>query len=62
MRTNTIYNTNNTFGGVLTNYSFGGHLTMAEIADDIMNGMIFDKQCKRNAELRELAKMRKESK
>lgn len=62
MRTENIYNTNNTFGGKLSNYSFDGHSTMSEIADDIISDMRFDERCKRNIELRETAKMRKESK
>lgn len=50
MRTNTIYNTNNTFARV-TRDGFYGRQTMAEIADDIMSDFKFDYRCKRNIEL-----------
>ena len=59
MRETTIYNTNNTFGGKLSNYSFDGHSTMREIAENIISDMKFDELCKRNAELREKAKLGK---
>lgn len=59
MKETTIYNTNNTFGGKLSNYSFDGHSTMAEIADDIMTDKLFDERCKRNIELREKYKLGK---
>ena len=62
MRETTIYNTNNTFGGRLSNYSFDGHSTMKEIAENIISDMKFDEQCKRNSELRERAKLEKETK
>lgn len=51
MRTENIYNTNNTFGGKLSNYSFDGHSTMREIAENIISDMKFDELCKRNIEL-----------
>ena len=62
MRTENIYNTNNTFGGKLSNYSFDGHSTMKEIADNIMADLKFDEHCKRNSELREKLKLEKETK
>lgn len=62
MRETTIYNTNNTFGGKLSNYSFDGHSTMREIAENIISDMKFDEQCKRNSELRERVKLEKETK
>lgn len=62
MRTENIYNTNNTFGGKLSNYSFDGHSTMKEIADNIMADLKFDERCKRNIELREKLKLEKEAK
>lgn len=62
MRETTIYNTNNTFGGKLSNYSFDGHSTMREIADNIMADLKFDERCKRNIELREKLKLEKETK
>ena len=37
------------FGGDISNYSFDGHSTMAEIADSIMSDLRFDEQCKKNA-------------
>lgn len=51
MRETTIYNTNNTFGGKLSNYSFDGHSTMREIAENIISDMKFDEHCKKNIEL-----------
>lgn len=62
MKETTIYNTNNTFGGKLSNYSFDGHSTMREIAENIISDMKFDERCKRNSELRERAKLEKETK
>ena len=62
MRETTIYNTNNTFGGKLSNYSFDGHSTMREIADNIMADLKFDERCKRNIELREKLKLEREAK
>lgn len=60
MITNTIYNANNTFGGILSNYSFDGHSTMSEIANNIISDLRFDERCRRNVELREKAKLGKE--
>ena len=65
MRTENIYNTNNTFGGKLSNYSFDGHSTMREIAENIISDMKFDELCKRNIELirdGKKSKLEKESK
>ena len=65
MKTENIYNTNNTFGGKLSNYSFDGHSTMREIAENIISDMKFDELCKRNIELirdGKKSKLEKESK
>lgn len=51
MRTENIYNTNNTFGGELRNYLYDGYVSMAEMAKDIEKDFKFDYRCKRNIEL-----------
>lgn len=51
MRETTIYNTNNTFGGELSNYLYNGYVSMAEMAKDIERDFKFDYRCKRNIEL-----------
>ena len=48
------------FGGDISNYSFDGHSTMAEIADSIMSGWIFDEQCRKNALARDRKPIKKE--
>ena len=45
-----------TFGGEITLYDFEGHRTLANMADKILQDWSFDRQCYRNAELRENAK------
>ena len=48
------------FGGDISNYSFDGHSTMAEIADSIMSYLIFDEQCRKNALARDRKPIKKE--
>lgn len=43
---------NTIYGGELTLFDFEGHHTMATMTDRIVNDLKFDKQCKRNIELR----------
>lgn len=40
------------YGGELTLYDFEGHNTMLSMAEKIQKSINFDKQCKRNIELR----------
>ena len=66
--TETYYRTGNykvdhtTFGGELSLFDFYGYRTMASMADKIARELIFDNQCRRNAELRDNAKNYKEAK
>ena len=48
------------FGGDISNYSFDGHSTMAEIADSIMSDLRFDEQCRKNALARDRKPIKKE--
>lgn len=51
------YDTHCTYGGKIYNYDFDGYTSMTDIADRIAKDFRFDKQCKRNAELRHRAKV-----
>ena len=51
-----------TYGGELTSYDFDGKHTIKTMADKIMRDFAFDKQCKKNIELREKAKKYKKNK
>lgn len=42
-----------TFGGTLSEFDFNGHHTMATMAQKIVSDFNFDKQCKRNLELKD---------
>lgn len=41
-----------TYGGTLSSFDFDGHHTMATITQRIISDFNFDKQCKKNIELR----------
>lgn len=51
--TSSNYTDHSTFGGTISNYDYDGHPTITEIAERIMRDVKFDKQCKRNAEIRD---------
>ena len=51
-----------TYGGELTLFDFDGKHTLKTMADKIMRDLAFDKQCKKNIELREKAKKYKKDK
>lgn len=41
-----------TYGGIISSYDFGRHCTLKNIADKVMADLQFDRQCRRNTELR----------
>lgn len=47
-----------TYGGELSLFDFDGHHTMTTMASKLIKDNAFDKQCKRNIELRELNETR----
>lgn len=50
------------FGGIITDYDFGGYKTLSQIAEDIISDRNFDEFCKRTSENRERAKKSKQLK
>ena len=44
------------FSGLISNYSFDGHSTMADIASQIVSDWKFDERCRKNALNRDKAK------
>lgn len=45
-----------TYGGEITAWSFDGHTTLTDIAENIAQDLRFDNQCRRNTELKERGK------
>jgi len=45
-----------TFGGIVSDYDFGRHITMIEMISRIISDSNFDEQCKRNAKNRNWTK------
>ncbi len=39
-----------TFGGIISNYDFDGHVTMTGMASQIASDLRFDEQCRKNIE------------
>lgn len=55
------YNDHTTFGGELSSFDFDGHRTMASMTEKIIRDLAFDKQCRKNIELRNNAKKYKKN-
>lgn len=46
------YKEHTTFGGLISEYSFTGHTSIASVADGIMCDRRFDRQCRKNIRAR----------
>ena len=51
------YEDHTRFSGTITNYSFDGHTSITDIAEQINSDRKFDERCRRNIEIRDRAKV-----